>query len=893
MKIAYNPDTAAALTAAPANNDITFDLKGLSIYVRGKRFKGTDTTYSVFKKHTSSSGGGYAGLVPVPSYTTTAIRYLREDGTWSTIDNVQYTTLTNQSLNDYKDAGKWYNAGGGNSVTNKPSGVDGFEMYVGVNGSVYRYQKLISDSGLIYFRQWNNSTWGSWKRWYTDANTDSKVTQTYSSTDSFRPVLLGETEKTDPSSFTNVTNQVRYAKTIYAQTSTGYLYATKLFSGGTEVLTAHQSLANYVTLNTAQTITGLKTFSQDSFGAMFVKRNNDSNGAAIGFRGSSNIYGYIGLCKEGQLQRWSADTNTMYSILDVSTTYIKDGKITINGTSITPLTSLPSHTHTYIVAEDLRAKYPNSVLSTRGMKISFLAASTLGITNDGTYYDTIMVKSYGDSSGGSDNALLFGKQSDSLYHTRFAFGSTDSWGTPLLILDTANYSTYAATKDHTHTTSLATDTGTPAITLAHGSVYKLTAGGTSVIFKMPTDNNTKYNFSGTYFYSGNSSTAEHDANKAVKNGHYYYTSNGPSTDIGASTTDGALYVQAYSDSWVGQIAQDYRNGRLFFRGKNNGTWQSWITNIDSGNYTGYAATKDHTHSVKINGITKTITSDTTVVDLGTYLTSHQSLANYVTLNTVQTITANKTFNSGCLSVSGNQDYVTLLRSDNTKIGTAQLDGAWRIFHGTGTGTSRGLTFYSYTLASDGTLSNGKECLTISPYSLGSTIASPGTSSVTIKTPGTITSSGFLKSGSSNSYVLLGGGGHKALSQFITTSNVIDNNLTTITKSLTITSDWMDTGISSTDLPANGTYIVQVSYTMNDNNAKMYQMVNSGVMSWYRDATNDIDTDEILLHRAGHACSIAIYLRTIMQTSGVLKLQISASETITAAFNYTFKFKRVI
>ena len=94
---------------------------------------------------------------------------------------------------------------------------------------------------------------------------------------------------------------------------------------------------------------------------------------------------------------------------------------------------------------------------------------------------------------------------------------------------------------------------------------------------------TKHPFTGTTFYSGNSSNAEHDANNIVKNGHYYYTSNGPTTSIGATTTDGALYAQSYSDSWVGQIAQDYRNGRLFFRGKNNGTWTDWLTNIDSGN----------------------------------------------------------------------------------------------------------------------------------------------------------------------------------------------------------------------------------------------------------------------------------------------------------------------
>ena len=143
MKIAYNPTTAAALTTAPNNNDITFDLKGLNIFTRGIKFKGTDTTYSVFKKHTSSGSGGYNGLVPVPSYTATNVRFLREDGTWSipaaAAAGFIYTQLTNQDLDDYLDEGRWYYAGGGNTTTNKPSGVDAYELYVGQNASSYRY----------------------------------------------------------------------------------------------------------------------------------------------------------------------------------------------------------------------------------------------------------------------------------------------------------------------------------------------------------------------------------------------------------------------------------------------------------------------------------------------------------------------------------------------------------------------------------------------------------------------------------------------------------------------------------------------------------------------------------------------------------------------------------
>lgn len=425
MKIAYNPKTAAALTTAPANNDITFDLRGLNIFVRGEKFKGTDTTYSVFKKHTSAGSGGYNGLVPVPSYTATNIRFLREDGTWSIPAAAAaafiYTQLTNQDLDDYLDEGRWYYAGGGNTTTNKPSGVDAYELYVGRNASGYRYQKLITSSGLIWFRYHDSSAWKTWVRWYTDMNTDQKVLQSATTTSNYRPLALGYTNTSTTADLgASVTQQVYVTTTIYAQPSTGSLWANKLYSGGKPVLTEHQSLANYVTLNTAQTITGAKTF-------------------------------------------------------------------TVN----------------------------------------------------------------------------------------------------------------------------------------------------------------------------------------------------------------------------------------------------------------------------------------------------------------------------------------------------------------------------------------------------------------------VTAAGYKKTNSSDSYVLLGGGGHKAVSDFMLKTEELSNNLTTITKSLNVTQAWMDTGITSTNLPANGTYIVQVQVNANNGTGNMYNCYNSGVMSWYRDGTNDTDTDEIILHRSGHAYGKTIYLRTVMQSSGVLKLQIGASAGIGAAYTYTFKFKRII
>ena len=479
MKIAYNPKTAAALTTAPANNDITFDLRGLNIFVRGEKFKGTDTTYSVFKKHTSAGSGGYNGLVPVPSYTTTNIRFLREDGTWSipAATAFIYTQLTNQDLNDYLDEGKWYYASGGNSVVNKPSGVGAFELYVGRNAGGYRYQKLITSDSIIWFRYYDSTAWKTWVRWYTDQNTDQKVLQSATTTANFRPVILGYTNTNTPSDLSaNVTQQVYTTTTIYAQPSTGSLWANKLYSGGKPVLTEHQSLANYVTLNTSQTITGTKTF-----------------GSNIQFNGTQSIH-------------W----------------------------------------------------------------------------NNGTYQQRISI----------------------------------------------------------------TDDST-----ANTSVFN---------FQQSTNTGTSWN----------------------------------------------------------NILQIYDNG---------------------------------------------------------------------------------------------------------------------ILH----------------------------------------------------------ANGYYKNGSSDSYVLLGGGGHKLVSDFMLKTDELSNNLTTITKSLNVTQAWMDTGITSTNLPANGTYIVQVQVNANDSTGTMYNCYSSGVMSWYKDGTNDTETDEIILHRSGHAYGKTIYLRTVMQSSGVLKLQIGASSNIEQAYTYTFKFKRII
>lgn len=122
-----------------------------------------------------------------------------------------------------------------------------------------------------------------------------------------------------------------------------------------------------------------------------------------------------------------------------------------------------------------------------------------------------------------------------------------------------------------------------------------------------------------------------------------------------------------------------------------------------------------------------------------------------------------------------------------------------------------------------------------------------------------------------------------------------DQIITITRPLTITSDWQDTGIHGTSL-ATGTYIVQLF--ANDAHAGGVNINEyySGTMSWYSETTNtsvELPTDEIVLHRAGASSDAGMYLRTYRQEDGVIKLQIYSNIANPSAANYVFKFRRMI
>lgn len=129
-----------------------------------------------------------------------------------------------------------------------------------------------------------------------------------------------------------------------------------------------------------------------------------------------------------------------------------------------------------------------------------------------------------------------------------------------------------------------------------------------------------------------------------------------------------------------------------------------------------------------------------------------------------------------------------------------------------------------------------------------------------------------------------------------TSGTDVDQLYSVTKSLTLSTSWQDTGIIFSNL-ATGSYIIQLYANDHSVGGQHYSEYYTGVMSWYASNTNSSNTDEILLHRAGHASNNGdIFLRTARNTGNTspnLHMEIRGSTSNTGASNYVFKFRRLI
>ena len=123
----------------------------------GATAKSVNITPSAIGAAASSHTHNYAGSSSAGGAATSA-------------NKLNSTILTNQNLNDYHSGVNFYSGAGGNTCTNKPSGVDNFGMFVFQTAGGWWTQMLYGSDDDLYTRRWNGTNWSSWSKVYTTTN---------------------------------------------------------------------------------------------------------------------------------------------------------------------------------------------------------------------------------------------------------------------------------------------------------------------------------------------------------------------------------------------------------------------------------------------------------------------------------------------------------------------------------------------------------------------------------------------------------------------------------------------------------------------------------------------------------------------------------------------------
>jgi len=208
----------------------------------------------------------------------------------------------------------------------------------------------------------------------------------------------------------------------------GYLYATKLYSNGKEVLTDHQSLSNYKTKQTAVT-------------APTAVTNKWVNTLAQNANGEITV-SYTTLDTSGT---WSGNAVTATSATTATTAgaFSSAASVTLTGdttgsASSTKGWSITTKTDRISTVADNRTiattpnDYSNKIIF-QGLKNH----SAIGAPSTDAYSYLVGLRGWSDSSGGNSHELAF--NNTGIYHRS---GATTSWSGWSRLLDSSNYSGY-------------------------------------------------------------------------------------------------------------------------------------------------------------------------------------------------------------------------------------------------------------------------------------------------------------------------------------------------------------------------------------------------------------------------------------------------------------------
>ena len=127
---------------------------------------GSATDGTMTQKAITNALGGKASSSHTHNYAGSS----SAGGAANSANKVNATQLTNQNLNNYHSGVNFYYAGGGNTCTNKPSGVDNFGMFVFQTAGGWYTQLLYGSDDDVYTRRWASDSWTAWSKFYTTTN---------------------------------------------------------------------------------------------------------------------------------------------------------------------------------------------------------------------------------------------------------------------------------------------------------------------------------------------------------------------------------------------------------------------------------------------------------------------------------------------------------------------------------------------------------------------------------------------------------------------------------------------------------------------------------------------------------------------------------------------------
>lgn len=339
----------------------------------------------------------------------------------------------------------------------------------------------------------------------------------------------------------------------------------KLTAGGSTLIfttPAHQSLSNYsTTSHTHSTSIATSTDTNQITLAFGSKYKLTAGGTSYVFTMPSNpdtntTYGFTGGTNKFTV------TPSSGSAYDVTVTPSITNNVTGSGTSgylakfngantITNGPAFGSATDTFLRNDGTWVAPPNTNTKVnvveRGTTKAYLLATTTAPTSSASAQTAVAESGvYLDTTAGKLVATTFVGSLTGTASGNLTSSSNLAWskvtGTPTTL---SGYGiTDAAGSGHTHTLTLASDTGTSTVSLTHGGKFKLTAGGNSVVFTMPSDNNTTYTFAegttnGTFSVtpSGGSSqsVAIHGLGSAAYTESTAYATSGHTHDYASSS----------------------------------------------------------------------------------------------------------------------------------------------------------------------------------------------------------------------------------------------------------------------------------------------------------------------------------------------------------------------